>query len=102
MKKIFSIAVVVALLIAAVALSSLNAGSVELNLYWFQWSLPLGFLLLLFAVCGLFIGLFLAAIWWLWPVKKECTHWRREFNLLNDKYSESVAQVSQEKDQQLP
>lgn len=95
MRKIISIALVVLLLLAAVALSSLNAGAVEINLYWYQWSLPLGFLLLLFAVAGLMAGLFISAVWWLWPAKKAAMHWRRQFNQLNDTHSQVVVKDSE-------
>ena len=49
-KKVFTIVIVLLLLIGAVAVSSLNASGVELNLYWYQLALPLGFMLLLFGL----------------------------------------------------
>ncbi len=90
MKKLISILLALFLLVVAVALSSLNAEPVLLNLYWYQTTLPLGFLLLVFAVFGMLCGLVLSVIWWWLPVKKEATKWRRQFNQLND------AQLKQE------
>ncbi len=87
MKKVIGIAVSLLLLICAVALSSLNAASVELNLYWYQLNLPMGFLLLLFAVCGILCGLFIAGLWWVWPAKRQAVHWKRHYNQLTDEHA---------------
>ncbi len=78
-KKIFTIVIVLILLIGSVAVSSLNAGSVELNLYWYQFSLPLGFMLLLFASMGLLFGMLLSWLLWTWPANKRKTYWEREY-----------------------
>lgn len=84
------IAVSLLLLICAVALSSLNAETVTLNLYWHQLNLPMGFLLLLFAVCGLLCGLMVAGFWWVWPAKRSAVHWKRQFHLLQDEQAKEV------------
>lgn len=90
MKKIVGISLSLLLLIGAVALSSLNAASVDLNLYWYQLSLPMGFLLLVFAVCGLLCGILLTAVWWVWPAKRQAVHWKRQYNLLNEKQAKEI------------
>ncbi|WP_154222011.1 LapA family protein [Marinicella rhabdoformis] len=90
MKKVVGITLSLLLLIGAVALSSLNAESVALNLYWYQLTLPMGFLLLVFAVCGLLCGLFIAGVWWVWPAKREAVHWKRQYNQLNDKQTQEM------------
>ncbi len=78
-KKIFTLVIVLGLLIGSVSISSLNAGSVELNLYWYQISLPLGFMLLAFAALGMLFGMFLSWLFWTWPAKKKKTYWEREY-----------------------
>ncbi len=79
LKKILSIVAVLILLIGAVAISSLNADSVALNLYWYQLNLPLGFMLLLFTSVGLLFGLLLGWLFWTWPANRKKTHWEREY-----------------------
>lgn len=79
LKKIFTILTVLVLLIGAVAISSLNADYAALNLYWYQLSLPLGFMLLLFASLGMLAGLFLGWLFWTWPAKRKKTYWEREY-----------------------
>ena len=78
-KKIFTLIIVLALLIGSVSISSLNASSVELNLYWYQISLPLGFMLLAFAALGMLFGMLLSWLFWTWPAKKRKTYWQREY-----------------------
>mgnify|MGYP000188641836 FL=1 len=104
MKKVVGIAISLLLLIGAVALSSLNAAAVELNLYWYQLNLPMGFLLLVFAVCGLLCGLFIAGVWWVWPAKRQAVHWKRQYNVLNEAQAKAVKnpQDSQDSQQLLP
>ena len=97
MKKVIGISFSLLLLIGAVALSSLNATSVALNLYWYQLNLPMGFLLLVFAVCGLLCGLLLTAIWWVWPAKRQAVHWKRQYNLLNEKQAKELKKQSDSK-----
>ncbi len=87
-KKIITIAIILVLLIGAVALSSLNADSVILNLYWYQRALPLGFMLLLFSSLGMLLGLFLSWLLWTWPAYKQKTYWEREFFKLKQKQDE--------------
>jgi len=78
-KKIFTLAVVLILLIGSVAISSLNAESVELNLYWYQISLPLGFMLMVFSSMGVLFGMLLSWLFWTWPANKRKTYWEREY-----------------------
>ena len=78
-KKIFTLAVVLLLLIAAVAISSLNADAITLNLYWYQLSLPLGFMLLLFVALGLLVGLVVGWLFWTWPTSRQKLYWEREY-----------------------
>lgn len=78
-KKIFTLVVVLLLLIAAVAISSLNADAVSLNLYWYQLSLPLGFMLLLFVALGLLVGLVVGWLFWTWPTARKKLYWEREY-----------------------
>ena len=94
MKRVVGIAVSLLLLICAVALSSLNAASVELNLYWYQLNLPRGFLLLLIAVCGVLCGLFIAGLLWVWPAKRQAVHWKRQYNQLNDEHAKTLKDQS--------
>ena len=70
-KKVFTLVVVVVALIMAVALSSMNADSVALNLHWFQLNWPLGFMLLVFSALGLLLGLVLSWLLWLWPSNRQ-------------------------------
>ena len=78
-KKILTLIAVLIMLIGAVAISSLNADSVALNLYWYQLSLPLGFMLLLFTSVGLLFGLLLGWLFWTWPASRKKTYWEREY-----------------------
>lgn len=94
-KKIFTLSVVLILLIGSVAVSSMNAGSVELNLYWYQFSLPLGFMLLLFVSTGLLFGLLLSWLLWTWPANKRKTYWQREYFKLKRLQDEQVSAVQQ-------
>jgi len=90
-KKIFTLVIVLILLIGSVAVSSLNAGSIELNLYWYQISLPLGFMLLLFASMGLLFGMLLGWLLWTWPANKRKTYWEREYFKLKRLHDEQLA-----------
>ena len=94
-KKIFTLAVVLILLIGSVAVSSLNADSVALNLYWYQFSLPLGFMLLLFSSVGLLFGLLLSWLLWTWPANKRKTYWQREYFKLKQSQDEQGKTVDQ-------
>lgn len=90
-KKTFTLIVVLTLLIGSVAVSSLNANSVELNLYWYQISLPLGFMLLAFASMGMLFGMLLSWLLWTWPAKKRKTYWQREYFKLKRVQDEQAA-----------
>ena len=94
-KKIFTVVIVLILLVGSVAVSSLNADSVELNLYWYQFSLPLGFMLLLFATLGLLIGMLLGWLLWTWPANRRKTHWQREYNKLKQLQDEQLETIKQ-------
>ena len=96
-KKIFTLSVVMILLIGSVAVSSLNADTVALNLYWYQFSLPLGFMLLLFSSLGLLFGLLLSWLLWTWPANKRKTYWQREYfklKQLQDEQAKADGQVA--------
>lgn len=93
LKKIFTIIIVLVLLVGSVAVSSLNADSVELNLYWYQISLPLGFMLLLFASMGLLFGLLLSWMLWVWPAHRKRVYWEREYFKLKHDHDEQQTAV---------
>lgn len=81
-KKIITLILVVLLLLVAVVISSLNADSVPLNLYWYQFDWPLGFTLLLFSCLSAVLGMMLAWLVWTWPANKQKAYWKRAyFNL---------------------
>lgn len=92
-KKVFTLGIVLILLVGSVAISSLNAGSVELNLYWYQLNWPLGFMLLLFASLGLLFGMLLSWVLWTWPANKRKTYWQREYFKLKQLQDEQVAAI---------
>ncbi len=94
-KKILTLTIVLVLLIGSVAVSSLNAESVALNLYWYQLSLPLGFMLLLFASLGLLFGLLLSWMLWTWPANRKRVYWEREYFKLKQAQDEQQKQVEQ-------
>ncbi len=94
-KKIFTLVIVLILLIGSVAISSLNAGSVALNLYWYQFSLPLGFMLLLFASMGLLCGMLLSWLLWTWPANRRKTYWEREYFKLKQLQDEQVETIQE-------
>lgn len=94
-KKIFTITIVLILLIGAVAISSLNADSVNLNLYWYQVTLPMGFMLLVFASLGLLFGLVLSWLLWTWPANKQKTYWERAYFNLKQNNDEVKAKSDQ-------
>lgn len=98
-KKIFTLIIVLMLLIGAVAISSLNADSVALNLYWYQISLPLGFMLLAFVSLGLLFGLILSWLLWTWPANRQKTYWKRAyFNIKQEQQDTEVQPDTQVKE----
>ena len=92
-KKILTIIIVLVLLVGSVAVSSLNADSVALNLYWYQLSLPLGFMLLVFASLGLIFGMLLSWLLWTWPANRKKVYWEREYFKLKQAHDELQAQA---------
>lgn len=90
-KKILSLTFVLILLIVAIAISSLNAGSVTLNLHWYQLNWPLGFTLLLFLSFGVLFGILLGWLFWTWPAHRAKTHWKRSYNQLKQTHEAEVA-----------
>lgn len=92
-KKILTIIIVLILLVGSVAVSSLNADSVVLNLYWYQLNLPLGFMLLLFASMGLLFGLLLSWMLWVWPAHRKRVYWEREYFRLKQIHDEQKTQT---------
>lgn len=79
LKKIITLIFVLLLLVLAIAISSLNADSVLLKLYWYELNWPLGFTLLLFSCFGVLFGLLLGWLFWTWPANKQKTYWKREY-----------------------
>lgn len=94
MKKIVIIIVVLALLLLAIGLSSLNAEYSTLNLHWYQVSWPLGFLLLLFTILGVLIGLFLTLLFWLLPAKSQSRKLQKQYRSL-EKEHQSLKQTKE-------
>ncbi len=93
----------------AIAVSSLNAEGVSLNLYWFHLNWPLGFTLLLFSCLGVVFGLMLGWLFWTWPANKQKTYWKRsyfklkqEHDRLSEKEQEQVAQATIEGQVKIP
>ncbi len=98
LKKILTIIIVLVLLVGSVAVSSLNADSVALNLYWYQISLPLGFMLLLFASMGLLFGLLLSWMLWVWPAHRKRVYWEREYFKLKQSHDEQQTALEKQQD----
>lgn len=78
-KKIIGSVILLFLLLGSVALSSLNATTVTLDLYWHSWEMPLGFMLLVFAALGLLVGLVLCWLLWVLPAAKQRRYWERSY-----------------------
>jgi len=70
-KKLIFFVIVAIVIIAAITLSGLNTEKVALNLYYFQFELSLGFLLILSLFLGLLIGLLMALFQFYMPMKSE-------------------------------
>lgn len=78
-KKIFTLLLVLLLLTGAIAVSSLNAETVTINLYWFELSWPLGFSLLLGGTLGVLAGLLLGWLYWTFPANRRKMYWKRAY-----------------------
>jgi uncharacterized integral membrane protein len=78
-KKIFTLLLVLLLLTGAIAVSSLNAESVTINLYWFELNWPLGFSLLLGGTLGVLVGLLLGWLYWTFPANRRKMYWKRAY-----------------------
>ncbi len=109
LKKIITLVFVLMLLIVAIAISSLNAESATLNLYWMQLNWPLGFTLLLFSCFGVVLGIMLGWLFWTWPANKQKNHWQRsyfklkqEHDTLTEKEQKKVVQVIPEGQVKIP
>lgn len=79
LKKITTLTLVLLLLIGAIAVSSLNADPVTLNLYWLELNWPLGFTLLLCGTMGILAGLVIAWLYWIWPANRRKMYWKRAY-----------------------
>ncbi|MFC3193468.1 LapA family protein [Marinicella sediminis] len=79
-KKIFTLILVLLLLTGAIAVSSLNAGHVNINLYWFELNWPLGFALLLCGTLGVLAGLLIGWLYWTWPANRRKMYWKRAYH----------------------
>ncbi|MCB1583506.1 MAG: LapA family protein [Marinicella sp.] len=95
LKKIFTLLIVLLLLVVAIAISSMNADSVLLNLHWYELNWPLGFTLLLFLSFGVVFGLVLAWLFWTWPAHREKMHWKRQYHQLQQFHEKEVAALQQ-------
>ena len=92
-KKIFTLVTVLVLLVVAIAISSLNADRVALDLHWYQLNWPLGFTLLLFLSLGVLLGVMLGWFFWTWPAHREKTHWKRKYHQLEQAHNKEVAEL---------
>jgi len=70
-KRLIFFLIAIFVVVAAIALSGLNTEKVLLNLYYFQFELSLGFLLILSLFMGLLIGLLMALFQFYLPMKSE-------------------------------
>ena len=78
-KKIVTLLLVLLMLTAAIAISSLNADAVNINLYWFELNWPLGFSLLLGGTLGVLVGVLLGWLYWTWPANRRKMYWKRAY-----------------------
>lgn len=94
-KKILTLTIVLLLLVTAIAISSMNADKVLLDLHWYELNWPLGFTLLLFLSFGVLLGILLGWFFWTWPVHREKTHWKRTYHQLKDRHDKEVVELQQ-------
>ncbi|TDR18498.1 LapA family protein [Marinicella litoralis] len=109
LKKIITLIFVLLLLLVAIAVSSLNAEAVSLNLHWYQLNWPLGFTLLLFSSLGVVFGLVMGWLFWTWPANKQKIYWKRayfklkqEHDQLTEKEQKQITQTSTEGQVKIP
>ena len=77
-KRAILIVLIIAILLAVLALSSLNADRVIVNLYFFQFELALGLTLVLAMICGLIAGMLLSFLLWIWPLQRANSQLRKK------------------------
>jgi len=94
-KKITSLVLVLVLLIGAVAVSSMNADNVQLNLYFYQLNWPLGFTILAFSSVGVLVGIMVAWLFWTWPANKQKNQWKRAYFQLKQEGEKQAIQPEQ-------
>lgn len=94
-KKIFTLVTVLVLLVIAIAISSLNADRVVLDLHWYQLNWPLGFTLLLFLSLGVVLGVLLGWFFWTWPAHREKTQWKRNYHQQQQIHEKEMAELQQ-------
>lgn len=74
-KRLLFVVIILAVLLAAVVLSSLNADEVRLNIYLFEFDWPLGFLLMVFLLAGFFAGLLVSMFSWVFSAQSQARYW---------------------------
>ena len=77
-KRAILIVLTLAILLAVLALSSLNADKVGVNLYFFQFELALGLTLVLTLIAGLIAGMLLSFLLWIWPLQRANSQLRKK------------------------
>ncbi|WP_395375301.1 lipopolysaccharide assembly protein LapA domain-containing protein [Marinicella sp. W31] len=77
-KRAILIVLIIAILLAVLALSSLNADRVIVNLYFFQFELALGLTLVLAIIAGLVAGMMLSFLLWIWPLQRANSQLRKK------------------------
>ncbi len=89
-KRFTLIILSIAVIVFAIALSGLNTEKVLLNLYYFEFELSLGFLLMTTLFLGLLLGLFIALFSFYMPLKSQIRKLsRKNVQLMNQKRLEA-------------
>lgn len=77
-KRAILIVLIIAIMLAVLALSSLNADRVIVNLYFFEFELALGLTLVLALIAGLVAGMLLSFLLWIWPLQRANSQLRKK------------------------
>ena len=78
LKRVILIFVALAIVAFAITMSGLNTQKVMVDLYFFQYELSLGFVLILTLVIGLLVGLFMALFNFYLPLKSQANKANRK------------------------
>jgi len=81
-KRLILFLIAVAIIITAITMSGLNTEKVLLNLYFFEFELSLGFLVILTLFTGLVTGLLMALFGFYVPLKSEIRKLTRSNRML--------------------